>query len=65
LTVKARDTRTGRGQPELSKLGGIYDSHTFLIYYCGGSGDMVLTERQNDTVVYKRIHGVMPRTSHK
>ena len=46
-------------------MGDIYDSHTFLIYYCGGSGDMVLTERQNDIVVYKRIHGVMPRTSHK
>ena len=44
---------------------GIYDSHIFLIYYCGRSGDMVLTERQNDIVVYKRIHGVMPRTSHK
>ena len=46
-------------------MGGIYDSHTFLIYYCGGSGDVVLTEGQNNTVVYKRIHGVMPRTSHK
>ena len=28
----------GRGLPELSKLGAIYYSNTFLLYYCGWGG---------------------------